>query len=109
MAPQSEPSGVQRICGGALGIDTVEDGIGFAGNASSTINSASDNPIVSDNSRLVTSVFRAKVIQYSGIGSPWGVGVPPVQFSSKSPTDSASPSARTIFGMPAVALHERPE
>src|SRR5579862_9004657 len=100
---------MQRIWGGGEGtVGTASDGTGIAGNGSSMSSSASDNPIASGKSLLVTLVFRVKVIQYSGIGSPAGVGLPPVQFSTMSPTCSAILSEGTRDGMLSV-LHDSPE
>src|SRR5580658_5957274 len=104
MAPQFEPSGVQRIGGGGdVPSGTAEDGTGLAGNGSSIVSRASDSPVASGSRRPLTFVFRVKVIQYSGIASPCGVGVPPEQFNIKSPACSAMPSARTTFGTSAGA------
>src|ERR1700733_9055454 len=109
VAVQSAPRGVQRIWGGWEGAGRRSDGTGFAGNGSPMNSRASDKPVVPDKRRLVTSVFSVYVIQYSGIGSPGGVGVPPVQFSTTSPSCSAMPSLLTIFGTPEVAVHVGPE
>src|SRR5579864_7280546 len=73
------------------------------GNGSSIVRIASERPPAY--SLLVTAVFRKIVTLDCGIGCPPGVNVPPVQFKSKSPTNSAIPSARTIGGTPAFAVH----
>ncbi len=72
------------------------------------ISNASDNSLASGKLRLVILVFKVKEIVYSGIDSSSGVGMPPVHFSTTSPTSSARPSALTSVGMVWLALQESP-
>src|SRR5436190_5097068 len=77
-----------------------------AGVGSSIVRTASDWVPVSN--RLVICVLRKIVMLACGIKLPTGVGVPPLQFRTMSPTSSVKPSERTVGGTPALAIHWTP-
>lgn len=71
------------------------------GNGSSIERIASETPpvaLVPLINLLVTFVFNAIVMLTCGIGTPAGVGTPPVQLITTSPTSSVAPASRTMGG-----------
>src|SRR5579863_6073191 len=55
--------------------------------------------------RLVTLVFKTTVRLICGTGAPAGVGSPPVQTNTISPTSSVFPSDRASRGTAELAVH----
>src|SRR5436309_10043238 len=71
--------------------------VGLAGDPGSSISSSASE--LTDElaiKRLVTAVFRTIVRLAAGMVCPDGVGMPPVHFSTMSPTNSVNPSALTV-------------
>src|SRR5579884_2699996 len=57
------------------------------------------------NRRLVTWVLKVRMTFAVGTTAPTGVGVPPEQLRTMSPSSSVSPSERMVGGTPALAMH----
>jgi hypothetical protein len=55
--------------------------------------------------RLVSEVFKNTWMFTGGIVPPGAVGIPPMQFNTKSPTSSVSPSDRAGVETPPLAKH----
>src|ERR1051325_6374018 len=69
------------------------------------VRKTSDPPL---SRRLVTCLLKDNVIVVCGTIAPVGTGVPPEQFSTRSPESSVSPSDRTVGGTPLFAIQTTP-